>query len=88
MPAQIVEATLVRRYVREVCPGCGLSLRELKDDVQLGKVYKVDLSQRQVKTFINTEHGVKWSCESVPEVGTDPVEWMPTEMLMRNGMAL
>ena len=86
---QIVEATLVKRYVDEVCKNCGISLMEMRDEVQLGKIYRVDLDSRKRIRAFNVEHGVWWETEYVQDVGVGPLrEMIPTQMLMRNGMAL
>ena len=87
----IVEATLVKRYVDQVHEPCGMPLMEMNDDVPLGKIYRVDLDSRSVVTFSNLEHGVKWACECVKDVDAvkrGELGWLPTQMLMRNGMAL
>jgi len=83
----VVEATLVKRYVDQRCPSCGLMLMEMKDEIQLGKVYRVKLETREVKKMFNVEHGVPWQAEMV-EDADHPGEWLPTSLLMRNGSAL
>lgn len=83
----IVEATLVKRYVDQVHEECGMPLMEMNDDIPLGKIYRVKLETREVKEMYNVDHDVTWKCEMVQDAD-HPNEWLPTEILMRNGMAL
>lgn len=69
---RVVTAKLIKK---ETANG----LMSFKDDVPLGKIYKVDLDTRMVKTCYNLDKGNFWELEMIEDVENGG--WLPTELL-------
>jgi hypothetical protein len=71
--AMIARERLVKRRT-------GDGLMEIADHVLLGKVYRVVLASRRLRTGINVDHRRLWTREMI-EDADHPGEWLPTELL-------
>lgn len=66
----LVTAKLIKRKTDD-------EMMEIGDNVSLGKIYKVDLSTKQMVKGYNWEKGKIWEREMIRADG----DWFPTELL-------
>ena len=69
----IVTAELIKKTTED-------GLIEIADNIEIGKIYQVDINSIQMVEGINIVHNTRWEREMIFAVN-DEAGWMPTELL-------
>lgn len=81
-----VDAVVVKRYSADSCPNCDQPLFMIRQDIELGAVFTVDLDTKRIITVQNRSHGIEYQTEVVDDMATG--HWVPTDVLMSGGNRL